>query len=89
MRKKLRIRREREKESGDEKERHLKGKSHCTAKLLLILFGFSCFAYIELAIALLVCSIQTSQTGGQPYSDSSPYGECSLEKLTFERLDRK
>ena len=22
--------------------------------------------------------IQTSQTGGQPYGDTSPYGECSL-----------
>ena len=22
--------------------------------------------------------VQTSQTGGQPYSDNSPYGECSL-----------
>ena len=22
--------------------------------------------------------MQTSQTGGQPYSDTSPYGECSL-----------
>ena len=25
--------------------------------------------------------IQTSQTGGQPYSDTSPYGECSLSKV--------
>ena len=25
----------------------------------------------------LVGRIQTSQTGGQPYSDTSPYGECS------------
>ena len=22
--------------------------------------------------------IQTSQTGGKPYSDTTPYGECSL-----------
>ena len=22
--------------------------------------------------------IQTSQTGGQPYNDTSPYGECSI-----------
>ena len=26
----------------------------------------------------LVGLIQTSQTGGQPYSDTSPDGECSL-----------
>ena len=25
--------------------------------------------------------IQTSQTSGQPYSDTSPYGECSLDKV--------
>ena len=24
--------------------------------------------------------IQTSQTGGEPYSDTSRYGECSLVK---------
>ena len=26
----------------------------------------------------LLGQIQTSQTGGQLYSDTSPYGECSL-----------
>ena len=26
--------------------------------------------------------IQTSQTGGQPYSDTSPYGEFCLEEVT-------
>ena len=25
--------------------------------------------------------IQISQTGGKPYSDTSPYGECSLKKV--------
>ena len=25
--------------------------------------------------------IQTGQTGGQPYSDTSPYDECSLPKV--------
>ena len=34
---------------------HLKGKYHCTADLLFILFEFSCFAYVELATDLLVC----------------------------------
>ena len=32
------------------------GKYHCTADLLFVLFGFSCFAYVELASALLVWS---------------------------------
>ena len=34
----------------------LEGKYHCTADLLFILFGFSCFGYVELASALLVLS---------------------------------
>ena len=43
---------------------------------LFFLFGFSCFAYFML---YLFGQIQTSQTGGQPYSDTSPYGESSLD----------
>ena len=27
--------------------------------------------------------IQTSQAGGQPYSDTSPYGECSAEEVSL------
>ena len=30
--------------------------------------------------------IQTSQTGGQTNSDTSPYGECSLDILSFLKL---
>ena len=37
--------------------------------------GFSCFGYV--ALALLVWS-NLNQTGGQPYSDTFPNGECSL-----------
>ena len=40
-------------------------KSHYTADLF-ILYGLRCFAYVELATALL-SQIQTSQTGGQQY----------------------
>ena len=35
-----------------------KGKDHCTAGLLFILFGFSCFAYVELETVLLVWSVK-------------------------------
>ena len=56
-------------------------KDHCTADLLFILFGFSCNAYIQLAPALLFGRIHTSQTGGQPHSDTSPYAECSLPQI--------
>ena len=31
----------------------------------------------------LCVQIQTSQTGGPPYSDSSPYGECSLLQVSI------
>ena len=36
----------------------------------------------------LFCQIQTSQTGGQPYSDTSPYevSECSLFSVTVGNL---
>ena len=45
----------------------------------LFCFGFSCFAYVESTTILLVFDqIQTSQAEGQVYSDTSPYGECSL-----------
>ena len=42
--------------------------------LLFILFGFGCFAYVEWATVYLFSQILVSQIGGQPYSDTSPYG---------------
>ena len=33
-----------------------KGRYHCTADLLCILFEFRCFAYVELASTLPACS---------------------------------
>ena len=36
------------------REHLFKGKYYCTANLLFILFGLSCFANVELASALLV-----------------------------------
>ena len=60
------------------REHYLKGKYYCTADFLFILFGFRCFAYVELASALLIQSNETSQTGGQPFSNTCHYGECSL-----------
>ena len=51
-----------------------KGKYHCTTDLLFDWFGFSW------TTGLHVCQIQTSQTGGQPYSETFLYeeSECSL-----------
>ena len=31
----------------------------------------------------MFAQVQTSQTGGQLYSDTSPYGEYSLTKASF------
>ena len=47
---------------------------------MFILFGFSCFAYDGLQQFYLFGQIHTSQTGSQPYSGTSPYGECSLRR---------
>jgi len=55
------------------REYYLKGKYHCMADLLFILFAFSYFAYIEWTTDLLVWS-NPNQTGGQPYSDTSLCG---------------
>ena len=50
-----------------------KGKYHCTADLLFCLFGLSCFACLLNKQQLYLFDlIQTSQTGGQPYSHTSP-----------------
>ena len=54
------------------RELYLKAKFPFTTYLLFILFGFSCFAYVELAKKYLCGPVQTSQTGGQPYSEMFP-----------------
>ena len=54
------------------REHKLKWKYHCIAD---ILFGLFILNYQQI---YLFGQIQTSQTGGQLYNDTSPYGECSL-----------
>jgi hypothetical protein len=44
------------------------GKYHCTVDLLIDLFGLVCFTNKNEN-----CQFQTSQTGGQQYSDTSPF----------------
>ena len=39
-----------------DRKHKLKGKYHCMADLLFILFGFGCFSSVELATALFVWS---------------------------------
>ena len=52
--------------------------------LLFDWFGFSCFVDLNYQQIYVFGQIQTSQIGGQPYSDSSPYevSECSLPTVT-------
>jgi hypothetical protein len=51
---------------------HLRGKYHCTVDLLFDRFGLACFANKNKNCQLSSSWFQTSQTGGQLYSDTSP-----------------
>ncbi len=52
---------------------YLTGKYHCTIDLLLDWFGISCMTADNFCFYLPNRLIQTSQTGGQWYSDTSPF----------------
>jgi hypothetical protein len=64
---------------------YLKGKYHCTIDLLFDWFGLVCFANKNKNNQLSYSWFQTSQTGGQWYSDTSPFSiPCQLfTKETF------
>jgi hypothetical protein len=51
----------------------LKGGYHCTVDLLFDWFGISCLTTDNLCFYLQNRLIQISQTGGQRYSDTSPF----------------
>ena len=48
-------------------------KGDCTIDLLFDLFGFVCFENKNKNCQLSHSWFQTSQTGGQQYSDTSPF----------------
>jgi hypothetical protein len=50
------------------------GMYHCTVDLLFNRFGLVCFANKNKTCQLSYSRFQTSQTGGEPYSDASPFG---------------
>ncbi len=52
---------------------YLRGKYHCTIDLLFDWFGISYTTTDNFCFYLLNRQIQTSQTGGQQYSDTSPF----------------
>jgi hypothetical protein len=63
----------------------LKGEYHCTVDLLCDWFGISCMTTDNFCFYLQNRPILTGQTGGQQYSDTSPfnipwlqYGLCKL-----------
>jgi hypothetical protein len=49
------------------------GKYHCTVDLLFDWFGISCMTTDSFCFYLQNTQIQTSHTGGQWYSDTSPF----------------
>ncbi len=51
-----------------------RGKYHCTVDFLFDLFGLACFVNKNKNCQLSYSWFQTSQTGGQRYSDTSPFG---------------
>jgi hypothetical protein len=51
----------------------LRGKDHCTVDLLFDRFVISCMTIGNFCFYLQNRLIQTSQTGGQWYSDTSPF----------------
>jgi hypothetical protein len=51
----------------------LKGKYNCTVDLLFDCFGISCITTDNFCLYLQNRPIQISQTGGQQYSDTSPF----------------
>ena len=52
--------------------------THCTTDLLFIFLDSAALLVLNEQQFYLYGQIQTSQTGGQPYSDTSSYGQCSL-----------
>jgi hypothetical protein len=51
----------------------IKGKYHCTIDLLFDWLGISCMTTNNFCFYLQNRLIQTSQTGGRVYSDTSPF----------------
>ena len=52
---------------------YLRGKYHCTIDLLFDWFGIGCITTCNFCFYLQNIQIQTSQIGGQEYSDTFPF----------------
>ena len=62
-----------------------RGKYHCTSDLQFVWFGRSSFSPSKYQQILMLCQIQSSQTGDQTYSDIFPYSECSMVAFLHHR----
>ena len=58
---------------------------HCMAHILFILFGFCCLFVLKEQQVYLFVQVQTSQTGGQPYSDTSLWSNCSCIIISYAK----
>ncbi len=59
-----------------------RGKYHCTVDLQFDWFGLVCFANKNINCQLSYSWFQTSQTGGQQYSDTSPFSiPCNRHEI--------
>jgi hypothetical protein len=63
---------------------YLRGKYHCTVDLLFDWFGISCMTTDNFCFYLQNRLIQPSPTGGQQYSDTSPFSIPCLKQTTFD-----
>jgi hypothetical protein len=69
-------------------QRVLKGRYHCTVNLLFDWYGLVCFANKNKNFQLLYSWFQTSQTGGQCYSDTSPFSIPWIGRLNLALWNR-
>ncbi len=60
------------------------GKYHCTVDLLFDWFGLVCFANRNKNCQLSDGGLQTRQTGGQQYSDTSPLVFPALTHINID-----
>ncbi len=63
-----------------------RGKYHCTVDLLFDWFGISCTTFDNCWFYLQNRLIKTSQTGGQLYSDTSPFSQLYSDTSPFSQL---
>jgi hypothetical protein len=65
---------------------YLRGKYHCTVHLLFDWFGICCMTTNNFCFYLQNRLIQTSQTGGQRFSDTSPFSIPCVSNLQVKQL---